>query len=329
MSRLRVALLGLGLAAPPHARSLTDLRDRVEVLHAWSRSPERCAAFAARFPFPTTTDLDVVLSDRRVDAAIVITPPSTHLDLGSRVLEGGKHLLIEKPMGLTTAQAERLVALADRRGRRIGVVLQHRFRPASLKLESLIAGGRLGPLRAGQCFVPWWRAQSYYDEPGRGALARDGGGVLMTQAIHTIDLLRALVGDVEVRSAIHATTPLHRMETEDYVAALLRLGADAPGALVATTAHFPGFPDRVELIFQNATARLEGGALDVFFHDGTRLREGDAATLGGGADPMAFPHDAHRAALADFFDAVAEGRPPKASGADTVRTRRLIDALLA
>src|SRR5690606_14681072 len=146
-----------------------------------------------------------------------------------------------KPVGLTTADTEHLVGVAARMQRRIGVVLQHRFRAASLHLADLIASGALGPLCLGQCIVPWWRPQSYYDEPGRGTLSRDGGGVLLTQAIHTLDLLRALVGTVEVTASHTTTTALHHMETEDYAAALVRLGGTAPGTILATTAFYPGF----------------------------------------------------------------------------------------
>jgi len=326
---MRVAIVGLGMAVAPHARSLLDLADRAEVVWAASRSEERCRAFAERFPFPVTTDVDRAISDDRVEAVILLTPPASHHELGSAILRAGKHLLIEKPVGLTTAEAEDLVQLAARMQRRMGVVLQHRFRPASLRLAELIASGALGLLCAGQCVVPWWRPQSYYDEPGRGTLARDGGGVLLTQAIHTLDLLRALVSTVEVMSAHTATTALHCMETEDYAAAIVKLGRQAPGTIMATTAFYPGFPERIEFVFAKATARLEGNILELFHRDGRHERFGEEQKLGSGADPMAFPHDAHRALIADFLAAVADDRDPMVSGADIVATRKLLDAILA
>jgi predicted dehydrogenase len=331
MSRQRrgVAIIGLGMAVRPHAMSLQDLSDRAEVVWAASRSEERCAAFATDFPFPTTTEIGRVLADERVEAVILLTPPASHEQLGRAVLEAGKHLLIEKPVGLTTEVAEELRRVAAQRGRRIGVVLQHRFRPASLQLGTLIAEGSLGRLCAGHCLVPWWRPQSYYDEPGRGTLARDGGGVLLTQAIHTLDLLRALVGQVAIEASLVSTTPLHRMETEDHVAALARFGAEgAPAMILATTACYPGFSERIDLIFTNATARLEGGSLDLFHQDGRREHLGEDQSLGGGADPMAFPRDSHRALIADFLAALDEDRPPAVSIEDAIASRQLIDAML-
>jgi predicted dehydrogenase len=329
MIRHGVAIIGLGMAVAPHAGSLLDLADRVDVIWAASRSEARCEAFAKRFPFPVTTDIDRAIADERVEAVILLTPPASHLALGRAALEAGKHLLVEKPVGLTTAETEELVGLAAATGRRLGVVLQHRFRPAALRLGALIASGALGPLCAGQCLVPWWRPQSYYDEPGRGTLARDGGGVLLTQAIHVLDLLRALVGTVEVVAARTTTTGLHRMETEDYAAALVDLGGRAPGTIMATTAFRPGFPERIDLVFARATARIEGGSLALFHQDGQQERLGEEQALGSGADPMAFPRDAHRAVIADFLTALDEGRDPAVNGADILATRRLIDAILA
>lgn len=329
MRRKGIALVGLGLAVRPHALSLMDLSAEAEVLYAVSQSQARCAAFAADYPFPTATDLEKALTDERVEAVILLTPPSTHRDLGSRILESGRHLLIEKPVGLVTADAEALQALAEARGLKLGVVFQHRFRPAFLRLAELVAEGSLGPLAAGHCRVPWWRPQSYYDEPGRGMFARDGGGVLLTQAIHTLDLLRALVGRIDIHSSLVSTTALHEMEAEDHVAALATFGGRAPGTIMATTACYPGFPETIDLVFATATAHLEGGVLNLFRHDGSSETVGRSQAFGSGADPMAFAHDAHRALITDFLRAIDEDRAPAVSGADIVATRRLIDAMLA
>src|SRR5690606_14772575 len=154
---------------------------------------------------------------------------------------------------------------------------------------------------------------------------------LMTQAIHTLDLFRALVGGVEQVAAVSVTTPLHRMETEDFVAATLLLAGGAPASLSATTAAYPGFSEQILLICEHASARLDAGRLAVHWHDG-RVEEvadvPEGTVLGGGADPMDFPHDAHRELIAAFLDAVEAGRAPMVSGRDVLETHRLIDALL-
>lgn len=176
--------------------------------------------------------------------------------------------------------------------------------------------------------VQWWRPQAYYDEPGRGTMARDGGGVLLTQAIHTLDLFRSLLGVSQVEAAQVTTTAAHRMETEDYVSALVRLGNGAPGVVTATTAACPGGPERIEIIGAKGTAWLSGGSLRVAFHDGREERREVEGPTGSGANMMDFPHDNHRALIADFLDAIQESRDPAVSGEDALATQMLIEAIL-
>ena len=328
MTRPRIAVIGLGMAVTPHAKSLVDLRDRVEVACAYSRSEARRQAFAARFDFPTTGELERVVGDGSVDAVLILTPPNTHLELVERFAAAGKHILLEKPLERSTERALRLVEAAEAAGVKLGVVFQHRFRDASEHLRQLLRQGALGDLAVINVISPWWRPQSYYDEPGRGTLARDGGGVLMTQAIHSLDLTLSLVGPVAEVAAITGTTGLHRMETEDFAAAGLRFANGACGALMATTAEYPGFPERIELIGTQGTAILTAGVVTVHCQDGREERVGEEQGTGGGADPMAFPHDAHRALLADFLDAIEQDRSPRVTGREALRVHRFIDAVL-
>jgi predicted dehydrogenase len=328
MSRHRIAMIGLGMAVGPHARSLLDLRDRVEVAYAFSRSAARRRAFAARFDFPLTGDLDRIIDDASVNAVMILTPPNSHLELVRRCAAAGKHILLEKPLERSTERALRLVEAAETADVELGVIFQHRFREASEHLRRLLERGALGELVAVNVISPWWRPQSYYDEPGRGTLARDGGGVLITQAIHTLDLTLSLAGPVAEVAAITGTTALHRMETEDFVGAGLRFANGAVGALMATTAEYPGFPERVELIGIKGTAILTAGVVTVHYQDGREERVGEEQGTGGGADPMAFPHDAHRALLADFLDALDHDREPRVTGREALRVHHLIDAVL-
>jgi predicted dehydrogenase len=328
MTRHRIALIGLGMAVTPHAKSLLDLRDRVEVAYAFSRSEARRRAFAGSFDFPLTGDLDRVVGDPAVDAVMILTPPNSHLELVERCAAAGKHILLEKPLERSTARALRLVEAATAAGVRLGVVFQHRFREASEHLRTLLERGALGELAAVNVISPWWRPQSYYDEPGRGTLERDGGGVLITQAIHTLDLTFSLAGPVAEVAAITGTTGLHRIETEDFAGAGLRFANGALGALMATTAQYPGFPERIELIGLKGTAILTAGVATVHYQDGRKEQVGEEQGTGGGADPMAFPHDAHRAVLTDFLDALDQERDPRVTGREALRVHHFIDAVL-
>jgi predicted dehydrogenase len=324
-----IALIGLGPGAEPHAKSLRDLSGRATVKAAASRTEARIRAFSDRFGFPVTTDIDAVIADPSIQAVIVLTPAAAHLEIASRCLRAGKHVLVEKPLELTVDSAERLVRAGRAANRRLGVVLQHRFRPASLRLKAAIDNGELGTITAAWMLVPWWRPQTYYDEPGRGTMARDGGGVLMTQAIHTLDLFRSLVGVRSVVAAQATTTPAHTMETEDFASALIRLGNGAPGTIIATTAAYPGSPERIEITGTRATASLIGSALRLSAIGGQEEIIAAEGATGSSAGFMDFPHDAHRAVIADFLDAIEQDRDPMVTGEDALATQRLIADIIA
>jgi predicted dehydrogenase len=325
----RVGLIGLGMAVTPHAKSLLDLKSRVQVAYAYSPSPERRKKFAERFAFPQCDRLETILDDRSVQAVAVLTPPNTHLEIVERCAAAGKHVLLEKPLEVSTARAEKLVHTMNSKQLTLGVVLQNRHKPATLRLVQALAAGEFGGLAAASAYVELWRPQSYYDQPGRGTRARDGGGVLLTQGIHTLDVLLALAGEpLEVKS-FSATTPVHRMETEDLVCAAVKWKTGALGVVYATTSAYPGTPERIELVAERATATLAGTLAEIRWHDGRTERAGEEGTAGGaGADPMAFPHDYHRAVWSDFLDAVEQRRAPLVSGAEALKVHRFIDRIL-
>lgn len=329
MPKKRIAIIGLGMASKPHALSLRDLSDRVDVVAAYSPTPARRAAFAQQYGFPVIENDDVIFADDTINALLVLTPPNTHLDIVRRAAAAGKHVLLEKPLEVNPDRARELVGVAENAGITLGVVLQHRFRPVSVALAELVAEGRLGDLVGATARLWNWRPQSYYDEPGRGTLARDGGGVLLTQGIHTLDLLVSLTGLPVDVSAHAATSPVHGMETEDIATATMRYGNGALGTIFATTAAYPGFPDMIELIGTKGTARIDGSTLVARFTDGSEVDRDDGALGGGaGADPMAFSHQHHRAVIADFLDAIDDGRQPKVGGREALKVHRLIETML-
>ena len=329
MPRHRIALIGLGMAVTPHAKSLLDLSDRVEVAYAFSPTAVRRKAFSANFSFPLCDSLETIFSDKSVDAVAILSPPNTHLELVRQAAAAGKHVLLEKPVECTTAAAEELVALCERAKVRLGVTLQHRFRPAARKAAALLAAGDLGPIVTCSASIRVWRPQAYYDQPGRGTRARDGGGVLLTQGIHTLDLMLSLAGPVREVAGFATTTPVHRMETEDLACAAMRFANGAIGTLEASTVAYPGFPEGIFIGTERGSLALAGTELAVRYHDGRSFDlKADPNSGGTGADPMAFPHDYHRDLITDFFDALDQGRDPAISGREALRVHRLIDAVL-
>jgi predicted dehydrogenase len=323
-----LAVIGLGNALEPHARSILDLGERVRVVHAVARNDEQRRTAAERYGFPTGDNTAAALGDPRVDAVLVLTPTNSHLEIAEAAFVAGKHVLCEKPLETTVERAEHLVASGRRAGCRLGVMLQLRFREASRRLKHLLEVNALGEIQAATMTVPWWRAQAYYDEPGRGTKARDGGGVLLIQAIHTLDLFRWFVGINSVEAAMVRTTSLHRMETEDYATALVRLGNGAPGTIVATVAAFPGGPEQITVIGSKGTARMDGANLRVSFLDGTEDVVQDTGGSGSGSGFMAFSHEPHKAVLSDFLDAMDQNRDPAIPGEEALATQRVIDDII-
>ncbi|NPT47040.1 gfo/Idh/MocA family oxidoreductase [Paraburkholderia sp. 1N] len=329
MRKTRIAIVGAGLAATPHALALNELNDEVEVVAIVGRSPERLERFASTYGFPIARSFDAVLQNQRVDAVLVLTPPHTHLELVEGAAAARKHVLLEKPLDISIPRAERAVEVCRKAGVQLGVVFQNRFRPAVERLATLAKSGALGAIAYAGVDLRWWRPQSYYDEPGRGTYARDGGGVLMTQAIHSLDILMWLAGEVSTVVGATATTALHSMEAEDFASAALTFESGAAGHVLATTAAYPGFPERIELIGANGTAVLEGGHLRTFFHDGRVDEFQDPSSSGFGAKPMDFSHTAHRDLLKNFFSAIREDRSPLVTGDDALCVQRLIERITA
>lgn len=324
-----IGIVGAGMASKPHALALKSLADRVAVRGVYRRDAEKLAAFTAEYGFPAVASYETMLADPAVDAVLILTPPNAREELVAKAAAAGKHILMEKPVERSTEAAERIVATAEHAGVKLGIIFQHRFRAASQKLAALMAEGALGRLQAAQLTVPWWRPQSYYDQPGRGTVAQDGGGVLITQAIHSLDLMLSLTGPIRDVQAIAATTGLHRMETEDFVGAGLSFANGASGALMATTAFYPGGAEAIVLACDKAVATLSGGVLKLDWLDGRADSFGDEKSAsGGGADPMAFPFDWHKAQIAEFVEAVQAGRDPASNGRTALTVHRVIDALM-
>ncbi|RDV01231.1 Gfo/Idh/MocA family protein [Undibacter mobilis] len=329
MAKHRVGIVGLGMALKPHLKSLEELSGRVDIAACFTPSIERRKAFAAANSHPVVDSLDAILSDTSIDVVFVLTPPMSHLDLVEQCAAAGKHVLLEKPIDFTSARGEKQVAAMDKSGRTFAVMLQHRFRDASRKLRAAVQSGELGDLVSASASIRWWRTPEYFAQAGRGMKVRDGGGVLITQAIHTLDLFQSLTGPIARVTAFAKTSPLRKIDTEDIAAGAVEFRNGAIGTIDATTVSYPGFPEKLELACTNATAVLNAETLDIYFKDGRHVHHEGAASKSGGADPMAFPNDAHKGLIVDFLDAIDNKREPESSGRESLKVMRLIEAMLA
>lgn len=331
---MKVALIGLGMVARTHVQAIADLGGKVVLHGVLSRSTKSAQLFINSIKddlaaTPMVYDsIQAIAADPEIDFVILCTPPNARAEAVKVLAAAGKPILMEKPVERDGPAAQAIVVECENAGVPLGIVFQHRMRAASITLADLLSRGDLGEITLVEIAVPWWRPQAYYDDPGRGTYARDGGGVLISQAIHTLDLALSFIGPVTSVQAIARTTKLHNMESEDFVSAGLEFANGAVGSLMASTASFPGGAESIVLHCTKGSATLKSGQLRLAWQDGRIETIGQAGGTGGGADPMAFTHDWHKGIIGNFADALTNQRAPVPSGRDALAVHRVIDAIV-
>lgn len=334
-SPLRFALVGCGAIAPTQTQALKEIPDLARLTHCVDLDPVRAREFAAKHGLAIATWPEV-LQNSEIDAVTLCTPSGHHGDLAAEALRAGKHVVIEKPMETSVVACDALLATQRASGRKLAVISQHRFDPASRLVRGLVDENALGRLIAADVRIPWYRTQEYYDSDNwRGTWAL-GGGCLMNQGVHTVDLMLWLCGPVREVYARTATAAHERIEIEDLVCATLTFANGTLGTLFASTAAYPGFPVRLALHGTAGTAVLEGDELHTVAIRGRETITGSSVSAhalqvatGGtrsavhnaAADATAGQHvpawkwgDAHRAQFADFVAAIREDRAPLVDG---------------
>lgn len=330
-ARTGFALIGAGMIAPTHLAALEDAHEIAKLHTIVVRDVAKARGLSKnlRVQAPEfTSDVKTVTDNPDVEGVIVATPPSVRIDLITQLAQAGKHVLLEKPIGRTAAEAEQVVQICEAAGVKLGILVQHRMGPAAKAALRVIADEQLGKLGHVEIAASLWRDQSYYDELERGTYERDGGGVLITQAIHLIDLALGLTGPVASVQAMTATTPLHDMEAEDFAVAGLQFANGAVGSLVATTATFPHREETISLHYETASLRIERRRLVVSWRDGrveTYPSTPEAVTDEGAASVS--KHDLHQAMIEDFIGALRTDGRPIATGRDVLASHRLIEAI--
>lgn len=323
------ALIGAGMIAKTHVAALSAARSVVRLQAIVSRNPERAhflEEFYAGETLNFTSDLAQVAADPFIQIAIVATPPSVRREVIEILAKAGKHILLEKPVGRNTDEALEVVEICEAAGVSLGVLFQHRMRAPAIAAARYVARGELGKLGVAEIAVPLWREQSYYDELGRGTYARDGGGVMITNAIHSIDLALSLTGAVARVQAMTATSPLHQMEAEDFAVAGLQFACGAVGSFVASTAMFPHRTETITLHFELGSLRIDKDSLEVNWRDGRReVQSNDPPSIANALQTGRY--DWHQAVIEDFVGAILEKREPIVTGRQALVSHQLIEAI--
>ncbi len=326
------AILGAGMVADYHRQAIAanaDLGARLVAVGHYD--PARYPEIGAQFGVPCVGQEDL-LADAAVDVVCICTPSGQHAAQAVAAARAGKHVLVEKPMALSLADADATIAACDRAGVKLGVVLQRRAEPLFRRIHRAIEAGDLGELTLGVVTMPYHRPQAYYDQADwRGTWALDGGGVLMNQGIHLVDLLVWAMGDpVDVQA--RADT-LHRdVEVEDTLAATLRFANGALATVTATTTAAPGFPHRIEIYGTGGCIQVEGESVarwelvDPAKATVEPVHTAPTAAAGAGSDPRSIAPTGHIAIVRDFIQALRADRAPRIDGAEG---RRSLAAVLA
>lgn len=328
---MRCALLGTGMVAEYHRRAIeaaSDLGARLAAVGHHDRS--RFRVIGERFGVPCRAE-DDLLADPDIDAVVVCTPSGQHARQTIRAASAGKHVLVEKPMALSLADADRMVDACRSAGVTLGVVLQRRTESLSKAIYRAVTSGALGRPTLGVVTMPYFRPQSYYDQAAwRGTWELDGGGVLMNQGIHLVDLLIWWLGDPVSVRALGGTLE-RAIDVEDTVGAVLQFDSGATATIAATTTAEPGFPHRLELYGTGGCIQVEGDRIirwslsgDPDHHPETPPAA-SPAPAGSAADPRGISAEGHAAVLRDFISAVQEGRAPLVDGTEG---RRSVSAVL-
>ena len=259
--RLRFGIVGCGVIAATHAQSIADLPNDARLIAVADIVPECAQKLASRYGATAYTSLQEMLQHEALDIVNICTPSGLHCEHACAVMRSGRHVIVEKPMDISLASMDEMLNVQQKMGVKMTIISQHRFDPAAQQVYRSIQEKAFGRLVLGNALIPWWRSQKYYDSGAwRGTWDLDGGGVLMNQAIHSIDLLQWLMGPVK---SIYAFTDTlaHRMETEDVAVAVLRFANGAIGTIAATTAAYPGIATRIELFGDSGSAVIENDAL--------------------------------------------------------------------
>ena len=324
---MKVGMIGTGAISNLHARAYKNIGYDLTV--CTDINAEAGKRFADQHGAEFVPTYEELCRHPKVDYVDVCTFPDFRLQPIEICVEAKKHVQVQKPISTTVETARQMVETARKGGIVLGVVSQHRFDDASRFLSKAIAGGRLGKMLQCDCYVKWFRSAAYYSRPIKGSWQTEGGGALINQAIHQIDILRWLAGPVSEVFGQWQLGALHKIQSEDVVCAVLRYANGATGIVQASTAFWPGYTERTEFHGTKGTAVISGDKLTTWDVEND---SGDPAPISkevasGASDPMAISLEPFERQFLDFGEAIRTGRKPLVAGEEGCQALELVDAI--
>ena len=334
--KLRFGIIGCGVIGPTHAEAIESLPD-AQLIAVADPIEARAQKLADKYNVTPYTDIQAMLDREQLDVVTVCTPSGEHGKHACQVMRTGRHVIVEKPMEITRAAIDEMLRTQQEMGVKLSVISQHRFDAATQQIHELVQEQAFGRLVLGNVIIPWWRSQGYYDSGAwRGTWEFDGGGVLMNQSIHSIDLLQWLMGPVKSLYA-YTDTLAHRMETEDVGVAVLRFTNGAVGTIAATTGAYPGVTTRIEVFGDKGSAIIENDQLSYLhlardeqeqasdYGSNPKTARKSLVDSSAAQNPAALSANSHALQIADMIRAIRENGTPLVDG---TTARQAVDIIL-
>jgi len=321
---LRVGLIGTGAISHKHAQAYKNIGFRITA--CTDINPEYGRKFADQYGCEFVPTYEELCKHSNIDYVDVCTFPDFRLQPIEIAAAHGKHIQVQKPMSVNLETARKMIDVAKKAGVVLGVVSQHRFDDSTLFVKKAIADGRLGKILQADAYVKWWRSEQYYSRPIKGSWAVEGGGALINQAVHQVDVLLYLIGGVQELFGFWQIAARHKIESEDVVTALLKYRNGATGVIQASTAFWPGYSERIEIHGTKGTAIFTGDKLTAWDVEND---SGDPApverdVMSGSSDPMAIPLTPFERQFRDFGEACKKGVAPLVSGEEGYKALELV-----
>ena len=334
MKSIGVGIVGLGAVSDLHAQAIRAIGEN-RLVACCSQDPAKSAMFAAKNGCTAYSSLKDFLAHPGLDIVSVTTAAGFHLEPGLAAIAAGKHLIVEKPLEISLDRCDQIIEAAERAHVLVSGIFQSRFHPVSQLIKDALDRGRFGRLVLGDAYVKWFRNQAYYDKTAqRGTWDYDGGGALMNQGIHAVDLLQWYMGPVKSVFAHTSTLGHERIEVEDNAVVALRFENGALGVIEGSTTAYPGYPKRIEVSGTKGTAILEENILRAWdfieseqMDEEVRRKFGVAgAPSGGASDPMAISFLGHQRQYEEMIRCLEQGGTPRV---DASEARKSVAIILA
>ncbi len=332
---LGFGIIGLGNISEIHAKAIQAM-EGCKLVSGLARREESAKKFADSFGCKGYTDIDAFLADEELDIVAIATPSGLHLEGAIAAAKAKKHLIIEKPLEITKERAQQIIDVCEENGVKLMGIFPSRFHEAPRMVKKAIDEGRFGRIVIADAQIKWYRSQAYYDSGAwRGTWDLDGGGALMNQGIHAIDLMQWFAGEVDEVFAFADTLTHERIEVEDTAVAVLRFKHGGLGVIEGTTSAYPGFLKRVEILGSKGSVVIEEESIVKWEFEEAKPEDEEirakflnsTATSGGAANPMGLGIHGHKRLFESFVNSLRTNTPAEIDGPASLKAVEIIQAI--